>query len=539
MLRKIEFKYFHILTFVLFMTIILAACGQSNGTTNGEEGESNNLENGENTVIVAINEDAESLDPHKNNQVVSHQLTRILFDRLVYIDENSEPQPWLAESWEISDDSKEITFKLRDDVKFHNGDDLDANDVKFTFDRMMDPETASPTGDQMVGPLETVEVVDEYTVKFIFGEPFASFFMNLYSGYSGILPEDLAGKGDDFGRDPVGSGPFVFKEWNSGSEIIFEKNPDYNWGREKYDPEGAAQLDEIVYKIIPDEGTRMAALETGEIQIAGAPLELTDKIEANDDLKLIKWEDATNYYSIEFNVTKEPFNNKDVRTAIAHAINSEEIIEGAWSGYAVKNDNPLGVGLLGYNPEVGEQYGAHYDVEKSKEILQDVGYTLGSDGMFEYNGDPIKFTMLTSNNSVESRAAQIIQSQLREAGIDVEVQVIEGSSYRPTQQEGKHDFHLQRWNWTDPSIISMVFKEGGMVGLYENAELDEVLIKSDEEMDTEERVKYLEEAQKMVLEDVAVVPILTEYVMDVSRVEVEGYEWDSTGHSLWLNVTVK
>src|SRR5699024_1000491 len=129
------------------------------------------------------------------------------------------PQPWVAESWDKTDDNKKINFKIREDITFHNGDALDANDVKLTYDRLLDAATGSPTAGQMNGGLiDEIVVIDDYTVEFTFTDPYAPFFVNMYSGYTGILPEDLGGKGDDFGRVPIGSGPFMFKEWQSGSE---------------------------------------------------------------------------------------------------------------------------------------------------------------------------------------------------------------------------------------------------------------------------------------------------------------------------------
>lgn len=530
----------------LFLVVsIVAAC--SNSSTTSETTNQNNEKENETegtsaeggVINVAIVDDAQTLDPQKTNQLSAHLIFRNLFDRLVYIDDNNQPQPWVAESWQISDDNKEVTFKIREGIKFHNGETLDANAVKFTFDRIRAEETASPTGGLMVGSLENIEVIDDYNVKFVFSAPFAPFFINLSSGYVGILPPSLGGKGENFGREPIGSGPFMFKEWMPGSEIRIVKNPDYNWGRVGLDPEGPVKIDEIVYKVIPEEGTRMAALETNEIQISSAPIELADSIKMNDALSLIEWKEATNYYSIEFNATKAPFDDPEMRRAIGSAVDAEQIIAGAWSGYATPNKNPLGMGLFGHTPEIGEENGIKFDPDNTKEILESKGYELGNDGFYEKDGKAVTFSFLTGNDPKETRAAQIIQSQLNDVGIKVDIQVVEGSAYRPTLQEGKHDFHMQRWNWVDPIIMSFVFKEGGMVGLYQNDELDAILTKADQELNSDTRLGYLQEAQKKILSDAAVIPLLTETVIDVTRKEVQGYKWDSLGYPVWSNVTIK
>ena len=540
-------KYRKLLFSFVLLILIMVGCsptGPSSDTTSENTSKENSPENlssdqtsaNGKSVVIAIVEDAETLDPHKTNQLTSHMIFRNIFDRLVYIDENKNPQPWVAESWEIKEDGKVIEFKIKEGIKFHNGEPLDANAVKYSFERMINPDTASPTGSMMTGPLEKIEVIDDYNVRFTFSTSFAPFFINLYSGYTGIVPPDLGGKGEGFGREPIGSGPFMFKEWKSGSEIRLVKNPDYNWGRSGYDPAGAAKLDELIFRVVPEEGARMAALETGEIQVSPAPVELADSIAANENFQVIQWQDATNYFSIEFNTLIPPFDNNELRAALGYAINSEEIVSGAWSGYAEVNKNPIGTGLLGHSPEIGEQYGPSFDPEKTKEILESNGWTLGSGGIYEKDGEPFAITMLTSNDPKQTRAAQIIQFQLDQVGIDVEIQVIEGSAYRPTQLEAKHNMHLQRWNWPDPVLLSFVFEDGGFVKLYENDEIDEVIQLANKEMDVEKRVDYIEQVQQMILEDHAVVPILTEYVTDIVRKEIKNYEWDSLGYPIWTIV---
>lgn len=208
------------------------------------------------TLLLASGIDPDALDPAKTIQLAADAINDSIYDRLVYIGRDRLPHPWVAEKWEISNTGTEITFSIRQGSTFHDGNPLNGTAVKFSFDRILDPATASPAKAQM-GTLQRVDLVDDWTVKFTFSEAYAPFFTNISLGYGGIVsPAGVQKFGDNFGKNPVGSGPFKLKQWNSGQEIVLERFADYKNYRADGANNGPAYLDDIRFKIISEAATR-------------------------------------------------------------------------------------------------------------------------------------------------------------------------------------------------------------------------------------------------------------------------------------------
>ncbi len=484
---------------------------------------------------LVIGEDPDQLDPAKTILLTSDSLNDLIYDRLVYIASDGLPKPWLAESWQISDGGKTLTFKIRSGLKFTDGTTLDAKAVKFSFDRILDPKTASPALAQM-GSLQSVDATDASNAVFKFKEPFAPFFTNISLGYGGIVsPAAVAKFGEQFGRNPVGSGPFTFKSWTTGSQIVLAKNPDYKNLREDGENKGGpAYVDGIEFAIITEPGTRLAALQQGSIDIYGLDPESADQIiKDTTRFNVFQWKTATNMNFLEF-PNKAPWTDPKMRQVIAYALDKKALIDSAWGGYATANTNPMPVGVAGWD---ATNTGYAFDPAKAKSLLTELGYKPGANGMMEKDGKAVTFNLVTySGYAQQKRAVELIQANLKAIGLDVKVQVIEFSSLQTALKKGDFDLDLMRWTWPDPTILSLLFKTPGWTGQSSDPNLDTMLTKADGTLDPAARLEAVKAVQKKVYDLALIVPIVTDWIQVGAAKKVQGYKWDATGYTKYIDI---
>jgi peptide/nickel transport system substrate-binding protein len=485
---------------------------------------------------LAIIEDPDSMDPAGTIQATASSVQTHIYDRLVYISEEVVPEPWLAEDWETSDDGTELTFFIRDGVVFHDGTDLDAESVKLSFERILDPDRSSPALAQM-GTLEELELVDDNAVLFRFEEPYAPFYTNIASSYGGIVsPTASEEHGDGFGRNPVGSGPFKFQDWPTGQRIILERFEDYVNYRGDDDNDGAAYVDELHFDIISDVSTRLAALRSGELDISDVDRNQAPEIEEDDNFQMIRWEDATNHNFLEF-VDREPFNYPEVRRAIACCIDRQTIVDAAYNGYASPNLLPMPTGLAGWDEEIGLEHGYPYDLDRAQEILTEAGWEPDSDGVLTDGEHRLEFTLLYySGNEPIRVACEILQATFESIGMSVELEVMEFGAMQGVIEDGDFDVNWMRWTWADPVILSLLFESPGWVGQVSDDELDELLLEADTEMDPDARIERVQDALRYILDEAIVAPILTDWVLNATGNHVHGYRLDALGAARYIDV---
>ncbi len=490
------------------------------------------------TLHLAAGTEPDALDPAKTIQANADTFNDNLYDRLVFIGPDRLPHPWLAEKWDISPDGKQITFTIRKGIKFHDGTDLDGAAVKFSFDRILDPATASPAKAQM-GTLQSVDLVDPVTVRFNFSQPYAPFFTNISLGYGGIVsPTAVKKSGDSYGHNPVGSGPFKLKEWVAGQQITLERNPDYKNLRTDGKNTGPAYLDALQFRIIADPATQLAALQSGELDVIAVDVQQVDKIKSDPKYQIVIWKDATDMNFIEY-ANKAPFTDLAVRQAIAYSIDRDSIVKSAWNGYATVNLNPQPVGVAGWDASLGQQYGYPFNLDKAKKVLADGGYAAGPNGVLQKNGTPLAFTMLVYSASPPANtAAQIIQATLQSIGIKMEIQIIEFGAETPLLNAGKFDVDYMRWTWPDPVIESLLFKTPGWTKQLSDPDLDKLLTVADATLDPEKRVVANHAVQQYILQKAYVAPIATDWIIRAARANVKGYQWDAIGYARFIEVSL-
>jgi len=448
-----------------------------------------------------------------SSSAVMGQIYETLFTRNP---KTNEIEPLLAESYENPDDVTWI-IKVRKGIKFHDGTDFNAEAVKFTIERMLDPEVASPRA-SLFASVDKVEVLDEYTVKITTKYPDGQFLTTLTHDNAAIVSPTAELNGDLM-RNPVGTGPFKFKSMVSGDSITLVRNDDY-W-------RGPAKLDEIVFKIIPEAATRIAMLETGEVDfIDNIPPEHLPRLEFNPDIKVEKTPGTPIRY-LGFNFEKEPLNNLLVRQAIAHAINTDAIVS-TMDGLGVKSAGIIGPLVFGYKPEI-EEIAYPYDPAKGKELLAKAGYPNG-----------LKLELWTTNASEQyQRDAQIIQAQLKQIGIDVEIKVLDWAAYLAATRSGETELFILGWANLTQDGSNMVYPNfhsenagSSNRSFYRDPVADEMIERSMQTIDQEERLEILHETNKYLVENVVVIPLWHQVNVIAMRSNVEGLhitpaaDWD-------------
>lgn len=365
------------------------------------------------TLIMAVQPEPPTLASYISTSQPIGQVATKVYDGLLDYDVDSKAQPALAESWTVSEDGKSITFKLRKDVRWHDGKPFTSADVQFTFMNVL--SKVHPRGINVLRVLEAVDTPDEHTAVFRLKEP-APYMLRVMSGYeSPVLPKHVFADQDirkySHADKPIGTGPFKFTEWKRGQYIRLDRNPDY-WRK------GLPYLDRIVARFIPDPGTRTAAVETGEVHMVAF-----DHIPAQD-LPALKKKDhlvvETGGYGMMpgitlliFNTTKPPFDKKEVRQAVSYAIDRQFIVDAVWHGVGKPATGPMHSSLPYFSADV-RRYDVPDRIAIANRLLDEAGYPRKADGIrFEFTHD------LQPYGEAWQRMGEVVAQQLALVGIKV------------------------------------------------------------------------------------------------------------------------
>lgn len=443
------------------------------------------------TLKVALNAELGKLDPAFSGQFVERQVFYNMYDSLVAADPNLKIVPALAESWEISADGKTYTFKLRKGVKFHDGTDFNADAVKFNMERYKTADGSVRKSD--LDSVETIEVVDPYTVKFNLKSPNAPLLATLVDRAGMILSPDVIKKlGADLQRAPVnaGTGPFKFIEWKKDDHLTLERNPNY-W---KKDSAGTQlpYLDKIIYRPIVDDTVRLTNLKTGDIDVIDTvPAQNVADLK-NDSAVNYKDISSTAYAGFRLNVAAEPFNNKALRQAIGYALDTQSIFKTVFFGVGAVSNGPIPPSSWAFDPNFKPYT---HDIAKAKAKLAEGG----KPGGFSFK------MQIQAGSPVTQQEAELIRDQLSEAGITVELEQLEFAKI--VENTTKHTFTSALIGWSgriDPDgNMYAHFKTGGSNNdsQYSNPQVDALLDKARATSNQDERKAAYQEAQKIIMDE--------------------------------------
>ncbi|MDO5409977.1 MAG: ABC transporter substrate-binding protein, partial [Lachnospiraceae bacterium] len=447
------------------MALSLAACG-------GKKDDGAKSSKGTEEMVVAIDADIDTLHPANFSTTVELNILNQIYDTLMYMnpDETHEPEPRIAEKYEISKDGLEYTFHLRKDVTFHDGSKLTAADVKYSLEMYQ----ASEYQGYEVDGLASVETPDDYTVVCHLEYPYSPFLLGVCNVH--IASKSYSEKSaEDFANIPMGTGPYKYVKREKGSSISLEAYKDYY--------RGEAAIKKVNFEVVPNEATMAVALQSGEINFAGIQSSSIAQLEANKNITITR-ADTSAFAYVCMNLEKEPFKDAKVRQAVNYALNRDNIVQVCFDGEAEVNSNICAKTRMGYKDT---QFQYTYDVEKAKKLLKEAGistpYNLGE--------------MLVAEKY--SDLAAVIQSDLKAIGFETTIKVAEFNSYIGDLTSG--NYTISALNMTldgDTQSLEMAF-DTDAIGMANNArysdkEMDKLFAEAKTESDTDKRMALFDKA---------------------------------------------
>lgn len=475
------------------------------------------------TLTYVRTADAVGLSPILTNDSASSEVLRNIYETLFVKDaKTGEIKPQLAESYTNPDPNKWI-IKLKKNIKFQDGTPFTSAAVKYTFEKIMDPKTASPRA-SLLKSVKSIETPDDNTVVLNTSTPYGIMLSALaHDNLSIVSP--TADKAGDINRNATGAGtgPYKFKEWVTGDHITFVKNADY-WG-------GAPKVDTITYKIAPESATAVSMVENGEADyMLGIPAEQLGRLEGNKDVTVTKV-DGNNIVYLGFNFDKKPFTDLKVRQAIEYAIDRNSYVS-TLNNLGTKAYGVIGPKLIGYDKSV-ESHGYQYNVEKAKQLLTEAGFASG-----------FKTTLTYGNTDTYAKLAPFIQAQLKQVGIEVTLNPMEWAASTSYLKAGKQDMFISGWaNVTGDGeeLLYPQFFSGSIGGTnysrYKNDAADALILKCRTTIDQNQRLGYLKDANIFFTDDAAFVPMYNGVITMAVRNKVKGISLESNGEFRLNNVS--
>ena len=485
------------------------------------------------TIVFGTNQEPSQLDAFASTTVNDQAVVAQIYETLVILGQGMQIHPGLATTWSLSPDAMSVRFGLREGVTFHNGDPFNAHSVKAHFDRMKGDVSGSQTS-LIATNYQDTEVVDDYTVELVFSAPVPDILIDLAApGASITNAAAVEALGADAGQQPIGTGPFIFEEWVEGSHISLVRNPDWTWGEFSfYGTTGPARAERLIFRFIPDDQTRTAALSTGEIQFLDlvpfqniAPLEQLDGVTVEGFS--LPGLPQVNYIS----PTISPTSDIRVRKAILHAVDQDEIVKLVFFGKAPRAYGPLSSDFAEYDPIVETYY--PYDPELSAQLLDEAGWTLDDDGIRRRDGETLRARII--ENRSWNPWVTLLQDQLRKVGFDAEVITLEGGGY--FQETGETIFELASMGdvFGSPATLRRDFHSSSIgpgninVGHISDPELDSLLDAASVETNLGVRAEILSEVQRHIMDQAYIVPIIELHFFTAFSNDLSGFSVDGTG----------
>jgi peptide/nickel transport system substrate-binding protein len=530
------------LTAGLGLAPLLAACG-----TSSSPGAASSPGQAGGTMTVGIASPPDTLDPGATGLALTLLISMAMFDPLVWWlpdgSGGSRYVPGLAESYTVSPDASVYTFKLRKGVTFHDGTKFDAAAVKATYDHIVDPATKSKSGLGALGPYKETKILDPYTVQIVFTQPNASFLHQQAAGNFGIAsPTALKKYGPTgFGSHPVGTGPFKFVSYATGSQLNLVKNPQYTWGPAALSDK-PAQLDKLVFRIVTDDSGRYDALQSGQLQIAmNLPPNDIAAAQKGGQYKQLTVQSIGTPIGMPINVTKPPTDDPLVRQAILYAVDQETLVKSVLFGVDTAAHTVLTPITPGYSAASGALYS--YDPAKAGALLDRAGWTTGAGGVRTKNGKKLSLDIILYSDSGMDLSTQFVVSELNKVGFTATTAVQPFTTAQGSYNQGVQNLGAFGYYGTDPYLLNIwvnsdAIKSGFNWSHYDNPKIDAMIAQANRTAGTGARNALYEEISTTLMKAAMYLPLWNDNFPFTMAPTVKGLHTTLNGYITFHSATV-
>ena len=492
------------------------------------------------TLTIVRPTDPVSLDPNLETTAPGAWVYFNVLEGLLTLDDKMQVKPALATGYEVLSPTK-VRFKLRPNVKFHDGTPFNAAAVKFTFDRALKGNPPARWA-SLAGSLTGAEVVDDLTVDMVTKDPYGPVLRTLAMYCMGIVsPAAVQKMGEGFSRAPVGTGPFKFVEWKTNTHVILERNPDY-WGDK-------ALLDRVIFKVVPEEGARMIALQTGDADMVLFPAPTQLPALRKDPKFAVHEVGGIRVVFIGLHAGLPPLDDVRVRSAMLHAVDRKTILENIMEGSAVAARGVLAPGVFGFKDMALDRL-YPFDKAKARALLTQAGYAPGPDGIMQKGGQRLTLSWLAARGRYpkDGEITEAVQAMLKDVGIEAKVQFLEWAAVFQQVRAATLNHNLFTLGWVtsnadaDYSLYALFHSKntpptGWNTSRYVNPKVDALVEQARKSLNQTEREKLYGEVQDILAREMVWIPVYTTKEIIATRASVKGFSVHPVEYNLWLGNT--